>query len=255
MKTTWLVLLVALTLSATSRAEVTMTLIPASPVQNEPVHVRIRSEPGDVIFAGMFLYERSGVGALPTNQFRIVPSGEALSPNDRPVDHTFYLGRLPQGSYSVILGGDSGTLVVSTLEFTVETSVRNRFIGGEREANAPLDHSGLWYKPGETGSSIVLVQSPISRDLAGGLYGYDEDGNPVWYTLAPAVWLDARLDTARSDVFRSRGSPLGEPYVGSEFQTTKIGEIFLHFNGIDALHVDYEIEGKVGSEDYRRFGF
>ncbi len=255
MKTaSFVTMLVALMLSATARATITMTLIPPVPLQNEPVHVRVRSEPGDFLVTGMFIYERSGVGALPTNQFRIVPVGELASPSDSPVDHTFYLGRLPQGSYTVILG--NGDLPpITTLEFTVETSVRNRFIGGEREANAPLDHSGLWYKPGETGSSIVLVQSPVSRDLAGGLYGYDEGGNPVWYTLAPAVWLDARLDTARSDVFRSRGSPLGGPYVGSEFQATKIGEVFLHFDGIDKLHVDYEIEGKTGSGDYRRFGF
>ncbi len=255
MKTISLVMmLVALMLSAMARATITMTLVPAAPVQNEPLHVRIRSEPGDLIFAGMFLYERSSVVALPTNQFRIIPSGEALSPNNSPVDHTFYLGRLPQGSYTVILGYPDSP-AFATLEFTVESSFRHRLIGRDLEAQAPLDHSGLWYKPGEAGSSIVLVQSPVTRDLAGGLYGYDENKNPVWYTLAPAAWHDARLDTARSDVFRSRGSPFGEPYVGSEFQTTKVGEIFLHFQGIDALHVDYEIEGKVGSEDYRRFGF
>jgi hypothetical protein len=50
----------------------------------------------------------------PINQFSIIPAG-AGAEGSEPVDHTFYLGRLPVGSYAVKLG--AGATVLKTLSF------------------------------------------------------------------------------------------------------------------------------------------
>jgi hypothetical protein len=233
-------------------AAITITVIPAEPVQNEPVYLRVKSERGDLPNASMFIYELSGVVSLPDNQLRILPGGVTGGAGDEPFDHTFYVGRLPQGDYKVILGNSTP---IAEVTFAVGTSSRARTIGGFDEAASPLDHSGMWYNPVESGSSVLLVQSPRSRDLAGGVYGYDALRKPVWYTITPGVWQDAALNVYRSDLYKSSGSPIGGTFNPADFSSEKVGSVTLTFTGISSMRADFVIDGQQFTSNYVRFSF
>jgi len=185
---------------------------------------------------------------------RIVPGGTIGAGGNEPVDYTFYLGRFPPGNYNIALGSPNNPPIASTT-FGVETSTRFRNIGGSQEALNPLDHSGLWYNPAQRGSSVVLFHSPISRDLGGGIYGYDAAKNPIWYTITPGQWQNAALTIYVADVYRSTGSPIGAPGVSSDFTSSKVGTIRLQFVGINELRTELTIDGQVSTATYSRFAF
>ncbi len=231
-----------------------MTVIPPDPVQNEPVHIRVIGEPGDQFVEGIVVYERSGAFTTPRNQFRIIPGGSIGSAGGEPIDYTYYLGRLPPGDYGVVLGTASENALAS-VDFYVAPSTRSRLIGGFNEAVNPLDHSGLWYNPAESGSSVVLFQSPSTRDLGGGIYGYDAARKPIWYTIVPGQWEDAALNIYHSNLYESTGSPIGGSFNPADFGSKKVGTVKLTFIGIDRMRADYTIDGQQTSSNFVRFEF
>jgi len=239
--------------AGSATAEIRMEVLPAQPKQNEPVHVRVTSQAGDGLVRAGFEFTRSQLLATPNNRFSIIPAGYTGAGGDEPVDHTFYLGRLPAGSYSVNLGTGSATL--KSIAFTVESSSRARTFGGAIEAESPDDHSGLWYNPNQTGSSVVLFQSPATRELGGGIYGYAADKSPTWYTVSPGTWLNSSLTIYQADLYRSVGSPIGGPYSAADFTATKVGTAKLTFTGINQLSVEMTINGVTTVNTYSRFAF
>lgn len=243
----------ALSIAGVAGAEVRMTVVPSSPVQNEPVYVRITSDAGDAIDTGSFIYERSGAVTVPANQLRIVPNGAAGQPG-LPVDYTYYLGRFPQGSYSLVLGSPNNP-PIATATYEVRSSSLLRTIDGREEARNPLDHSGLWYNPAQRGSSVVLFHSPQTRDVAGGIYGYDASKNPVWYTIVPGQWRNAALTEYVADVYRSTGSPIGTPGVPADFTSAKVGTVTLRFVDVNELRAELTIGSQTTQASYSRFEF
>lgn len=139
------------------------------------------------------------------------------------------------------------------MQFEVGSSNRARFEGDE--AGSPLDHSGLWWNLDEPGTSIVLEMSPISRELGGGFYAYNPEQAPVWFTIAPGRWVDGDLNDYEAPVLRSSGSGFGQPYDSEAFDSDEVGQIELHFIGIDTLQANYEIEGVERSVTLKRFEF
>ena len=244
-------------LAFNASAEIRMTVIPERPVNNEPVHVRITTETGDPLDSSTFDYSKSYVMHFGHGTTTILPipatSGANAAPG-HPIDYTYYLGRFHPGSYRVSLGYDyPDSENIARLYFEIDGSNQYRF--DLDEAESPLDHSGIWWIPDEPGTSIVLSMSPRSRNLGGGLYAYDVDGNPAWYALAPGQWLHSDLNDYRVKVFRSTGSGHAQPYDPTAFSSEEVGHINLHFVGPDTLQASYNIDGQTRSITLKRFGF
>lgn len=231
---------------------VVIETVPAEPVDNEPVYLHVADSGLD---DSQFREEYSQVIHGDDGRVRIVAEGGGTFLPRPAGPAKFYLGRLPVGDYTVELV--YGGVKLAEARFSVTSSREWRW-GPDEEAVAP-DHTGIWWNPAESGTSLVLFSSPRSRNLGGGFYLYDTEGKPVWYALVPGEFLNT-MTKFRTALYRSTGSPLGQTYDPDAFNATQVGTIELDYvwdyeQRRDSLNVRYTLEGTSGETTLQRLVF
>lgn len=112
--------------------------------------------------------------------------------------------------------------------------------GCEAFAGLSPPASGFWYDPTEDGSGFLLeTQGGI---LAGGYYGYTENGAPEWYIFSGSLHVDPEVGFfAAADLQRFQGGAcLGCPYRPNS-ERTPAGRIEFQFE--QRNYARYRIDG------------
>lgn len=192
-------------------------VIPQAPLSYEPVFVEV--SPGDAVNGDCFDDSRNRV-SMTGNTIRVdlrllldVPPGSPCS--------TFAgLGSLPAGSYTVEVWyenlGKQGEK-----SFTV-APMPNAVLGNVRPI---LNISGLYWNPQRPGRGMSITQDPLTQNVFGVWYIYDEDREPTFYTFQCEGWVLARACAGR--VYRVTGQFYGDLTLPSTYEATDVGNFTL----------------------------
>ncbi len=235
---------------------VTLTIIPAAPRSLEPVYVRISPEGGPVIPGvnvdniGIIAGQVEGMaGAVISVNYATLASFGGKKPGD------VFLGRLPPGTYFVMVRGMLGN---STTTFTVASPPPLpgfNSIEVVPDANYPpsVNYSDHWWNPAQSGWGISIVQGPTNLIFAT-WFDYDGFGDPIWYTLQPGGWRQSLAGPEYvGPIIRTSGPPSGGAYNPALVTETVIGTGTLSFNGLhDSGQFTYTIGGVTKSRPIHR---
>lgn len=117
-----------------------------------------------------------------------------------------------------------------------------------------LDYSGLWWVPSESGWGLTLSQRPNAR-LAGVLFIYSADGNPLWLSLSELIWPNAQ--TAQGQLLRTRadaGFPV-QSFSANSVSLRSVGTVKLQFTAADSATIEFDIEGQTYRRNIQRAPF
>lgn len=163
----------------------------------------------------------------------LVEGRPRVSAPSRSID--LQLGRFPAGRVRVLLQTDS-TSPPQAMDIDVADGVAPR-----PDARPAVDYSDLWWNADEPGWGIAIVQHASDR-LVASWFAYDEDGDPVWYSLQPGGWSTAT--TFGGPIFRYRRSDAsggGAPPTGAAIE---VGRGTLTFDDWQCGAFTSEIEGR-----------
>jgi hypothetical protein len=214
-------------------------ILPDSPVQLEPLHLRT------LVDSCMF-YKRSVSIELRERTITITHAPDPLrlciAPGRfEPVD--IALGAYPAGDYQVevYLSGHRSPWLrlpfrVSGIATTLEFPPPPRPIA---------DYSGLWGNAQESGWGLTLEQS-AHYQLFGALDGFEQSRQPQWYTLQAGRWENETRWTGL--IIRSEGPPWASPnYPPDGARFNRVGTATLDFSIVpgreDQSSFRYTIDG------------
>jgi len=235
------------------------TIVPASPMAFEPVHLVLPTMAVDgychaVRFSSEFNeVERTDDGLLvrARNDWMTAPH-----PLPGPcVRQWVRLGQLPAGEYRVDLVIEGAQTGQAEYHFTVSAPAAGLL------TTPAFDYGGFYWDPLESGSALQVIQTG-RRNLGVVLLTYDDDGAPIWILITLGSWQSPGWYVGQA--FRTRnGHPISAaaPVERVQAETELIGSASLRFGGglgIDPLSASVQItraDGLIIERYYRRFDF
>ncbi|MCA3085861.1 MAG: cytochrome c [Rhodocyclaceae bacterium] len=130
-----------------------------------------------------------------------------------------------------------------TAECRVSSS-QARTVTARFERNGPLrDYSGMWWVgPSESGWGIAINQRAESGQQFNKLYAYDDQGQPVWYSMPAGQWSE-NFAVYRGPLYRPRSASL-DRYDATQLQLgAAVGELTLRYIDADRVELSYRING------------
>lgn len=180
---------------------------------------------------------RLGVGATNIEDGRIrIHLAELLPVPDTPsrsID--VQLGRFPAGRIVVEVVRPDPVSAPIAVDIEIADLVQTGV-----EARPTVDYSDLWWNADEPGWGIAVAQHASDRLVATWL-AYENDGDPVWYSLQPGSWSSAR--TFSGPIYRCHvpGDTAGIPFA---VQAIQMGRGTLTFDDCRTGAFTSEIEGR-----------
>lgn len=209
-------LAVASALLALSAQAAGIAISPAEPNEFDPVNLRMTTD--SCTFAPETVSVSSASGLI-----RVAhrPNNCLVAGEPRVVD--IRLGRLPVGEWRVEVHSDGNPTGPNPerLAFTVRSPPQ---IAVFPQPPRPLaDHSGMWFRPAESGWGISIHQS-ANHVVFAGWYVYDAAGNPTWYVLQDGRWFSSTRWIGT--VYRASGPPFfpGPGFDPARVVVEKVGE-------------------------------
>jgi len=216
----------------------TVQILPAAPRYMEPVYARILPDP--------FLQDQP-YGAKVSMAGNVISILLFLPPPDiRAIyDYDVELGRLPSGTYTVQLVGDSHP----SAQFTVADAPTPPNPQFSHLPPVPaVNYSDIWWNPSESGWGLTIVQGPTNV-LFAVWFVYDASGKPTWYTLEPGQATSAgQFTTFTGPIYKTNGPYFGGPFDPAQVGLTQVGTGTLSFRHSDSGTFSYTVDGVTGSK-------
>jgi hypothetical protein len=123
-------------------------------------------------------------------------------------------------------------------------------LGVPRAAAIAGSFQDLWWAgPQENGWGMSLTQH--GDRLFAGLFIYDANGDPTWLVMSSGSWNAARTEYS-GNLYRPHGSPFSA-YDAARFSAgPPVGTLKLTVTSLDALTLDYTIDGLSGRKSMQR---
>jgi len=227
-------------LGAAVQAQPNVQIIPDAPRYQEPVYVRITPQP----FAPGNIFGAS-VSMNGTNidvAYREFPEIGGNYPFD------VELGRFPAGAYSVSVHSEIPGLA-ATAQFVVAGPERSVSASGTVPA---VNYTDMWWHPAESGWGLNIVQGATNEVFAT-WFVYDQNGNPVWYTLNPGQWIRTNLLAVYTGpIFRTTGPYFGGTYDPATVGYIAVGNGTLTFRNFGNGTFTYSVSGVTATKDITR---
>lgn len=167
------------------------TVVPASPLPFEVVHLRVPADscefsPADVSVTTV------------ANAIQVqVRERTSCDPSGALIDTDVRLGAYPAGTYNVevvsIFPTPSGLVpnLLQRLQFTVNPRIEVPAPPGAARRFPLADYTGMWWNPQESGWGLSINQS-ASDALFGALFVYDAQNRAQWFTIQPGGWTSSK---------------------------------------------------------------
>jgi uncharacterized protein (DUF1800 family) len=156
-------------------------------------------------------------------------------------DAEFASGRVkvePVGTATLEFAADDTTAKVSyTVSGMTTTKSVRRMAFGTAPANAPHDHSDIWWNAAESGWGLTIAHH--GDNLFAVWYTYDTDQKPLWIVMSGGTFSG---NTFTGKLYTTTGSPFDRPFLASQTKTTEVGEATLEF-GSAAVRLTASVHG------------
>lgn len=242
----------ALAVATVAQARGVRDLVPDSPVSGESV-VAVLELNGCESPAAV----RTVGGAI---RIEVVTGVCGVPPPEAPFHVT--LGRLPAGTYPLEVSrdgvlqtagpGDITSLVVRSVPIAID------------ERRLWVDYGGVWWDASRPGTGVFIGQQATGATFIA-WFTQEAPGQPTFYTLQGGQWFATTFEPDGADysniysggrLFRTRSSPIGQPYEPGSFQTTAVGTATLQFRGSTQGTLTFQFDdGRTGELSLVRFPF
>jgi SAM-dependent methyltransferase len=190
------------------------SVVPAVPRPFELVVARLRLS-GECAKLGV------GTMKIEHGRIRILLAELLPVPNAPSRSIDVQLGRFPAGQIEVAV--HAAPLSAPTI---LRIDVAD-FVQQGVEVRPTVDYSDLWWNADESGWGIAVAQHASDR-LVATWFAYEEGGDPIWYSLQPGGWSNAR--TFSGPIFRYRGPDATKAGAPFSAQAIQIGRGTLAFD-------------------------
>lgn len=195
---------------------------PAAPYEFDPVNLRITTD------SCTFVPETVSVSSV-NGLIRVAhrPNNCLVAGEPRVVD--IRLGTLPVGDWRVEVHADGNPAGPNPERLAFSVRGRPQIAVFPPPPRPLADHSGLWFRPAESGWGISIHQS-ANHVVFAGWYVYDAAGSPTWYFLQDGHWVSSTRWTG--SVYRSSGPPFfpGPAFDPARVNVEKVGEGHFDFS-------------------------
>jgi hypothetical protein len=175
---------------ARAESSVTLQIVPAAPVEGEPVYV-------------IYSFPESCGSWVDWSQIDMRQEANRISVTfslfedrlgcDGPIRRVVELGQFPKGSYSVTAGfGVYPSLPLSISAAETWASAAFDVVAHVNGRGSINNVSGFWSAARDPGWSVAIFQQP-DRDLLVSWMTYDETGRSEWYFLLPGLWTQTNV--------------------------------------------------------------
>jgi hypothetical protein len=220
-------------------------LIPDSPLAGEPA-VAVLPLNGCEGFLGA----RTVNGAIRIE----IGSGICGVPPPRAPSH-ITLGRLPAGTYPLEV------IVDGRLQVPEAGDITSLVVRPAPDALS-VDFGGIWWDRSRPGTGVFVGQQATGATF---IAWFTQDAaGPTFYTLQGGQWFGdgSAIDAAAGFIYangrlyRTRSSPIGQPFVPESFSTQSVGTAALRFSGSTKGRLEFSFDdGRTGSLPLVRFPY
>jgi len=233
-----------MTVPACAMADVagwSVTVVPARPVSQEPVHARVAFSQTCAIDPGRTTLRQEGASIYVT-----VYSEAGCVPAPGSSSQEVGLGQFHPGAFAVFVVAPIG-LQLTSAPFLVAES--QPFMSGPMPA---VNYTDMWWNPQESGWGINITQHPSGR-LFGSWYTYDASGAPLWFTLQPGQWTSTTTYTG--PVYRTTGPNYAAPFDPSRITVAAVGSGTFSFDSARSGTFTYTVGPVTSSRRIERMVF
>ena len=229
--------------AATSYAQSSVGIVPASPNSTDKISVRLQFNAGVLFIGDSYKVE------MVENRIRFTLGAMNRGLNTIPVPFDFEIGTLPPGTYTVDAFDRNDTtgnpvFIGSSSAFTV---TNGRI--GKTTPYVILNNSGQWWNPAESGWGLFIWQDRLDHVLAA-WFTYGADNKPVWYTVQGGAWINS-FDY-QAPIYQTTGPVFSAFVPGSAVQLQAVGTAKFSL-GPDTGTFTYTLNGVTQTKTISRF--
>ncbi len=117
-------------------------------------------------------------------------------------------------------------------------------------AAPPIDYSGLWWNPNESGNGVSITH--LADTIFVAWYAFDPSGKPTWYVLTCTT---AGTNSCSDTLYSASGPLLASTFDTSRVQLKNIGLATVTFSSSGNARIAYLASGQTITKDFVRFVF
>jgi hypothetical protein len=213
---------------------------------------------GGVIFAAWFTYDSSG---KPT--WYVASDCTGMTGTSGTCNGTLYQAAGPAffgagfnansvnltnvGSVQLsFTDANTGSMTYSLNGLSRSVSVQRQPVGAGTLV-PDVDHTDLWWNPGESGWGMAMAQMNANIFLA--WFVYDASGKPMWYVASNCA---VSGNGCTGSVYSTTGPPMGPTFDSTQVHIGAVGTITVSFTDPNNAVLTYTVNGVSGTKSITR---